>query len=121
MQVHDLGSLVEFDDKKFLPKVLMNRQGYRLVLLNLRAGQSVPEHATKEMVTIYVIQGHITVFENKSPYELCTGQVFFIEGGVPHALEAHEDSTLLVVAAGNSPAAATTTQFSVIQDAIKAD
>jgi uncharacterized protein (DUF2249 family) len=106
MQIHNLGELIEFDDKKFLPKVLMNRAGYRLVLLNLRAGQSIPEHATREMVTVYAIRGHITFFEDRSPYELRMGQVLLIDGGVPHALEAHDDSTLLVIAAGTSPSAA---------------
>jgi uncharacterized protein (DUF2249 family)/mannose-6-phosphate isomerase-like protein (cupin superfamily) len=102
MQIHKLRELVEFDDKRFSPRVLMNRPGYRLVQLNLRRGQGIPEHATKEMVTVYAISGHITFYEAQSPFELHAGEVLFIEGGVPHALEAHEDSTLLVVAAGNS-------------------
>jgi uncharacterized protein (DUF2249 family)/mannose-6-phosphate isomerase-like protein (cupin superfamily) len=102
MQIHKLRELAEFDDKRFSPRVLMNRPGYRLVLLNLRRGQGIPEHATKEMVTVYAISGHITFYEAQSPFELYAGEVLFIEGGVPHALEAHEDSTLLVVAAGNS-------------------
>lgn len=106
MQIHKLRELVEFDDKKFSPTVLMNRPGYRLVLLNLRRGQGIPEHATKEMVTVYAISGHITFYEAQSPFELRAGEVLFIEGGVPHGLEAHEDSTLLVVAAGNSIPAA---------------
>ncbi|MGC2160418.1 MAG: cupin domain-containing protein [Silvibacterium sp.] len=78
----------------------MNRPGYRQVSLNLRRGQSVPEHATKEMVTVYAIAGHITFYEAGAPFELHSGQVLFIEGGIPHSLEAHEGSTLLVVAAG---------------------
>ncbi|MGB6975357.1 MAG: DUF2249 domain-containing protein [Terracidiphilus sp.] len=102
MQLHNLYELVEFDNEKFFPKVLMNRPGYRLVLLNLRRGQIVPEHATKEMVTVYAITGHITFHEAGSPFELRSGQVLFIEGGIPHSLDAHEDSTLLVVAAGPS-------------------
>lgn len=106
MQIHKLCDMVEFDDRKFSPTVLMNRPGYRLVLLNLRRGQSIPEHATKEMVTVYAIAGHITFYEAQSPFELRAGEVLFIEGGVPHALEAHEDSTLLVVAAGGSVPAA---------------
>lgn len=106
MQIHKLHELVEFDDKKFSPKVLMNRPGYKLVLLNLRRGQSIPEHASKEMVTVYAISGHITFYEAKSPFTLRTGEALFIEGGVPHALEAHEDSTLLVMAAGSSVAVA---------------
>lgn len=102
MQIHNLSGSIEFDDKKPVPKVLTNRPGYRLVLLNLRSGQTVPEHATREMVTVYAIRGHVTFYEDKSPYEIRTGEVLWIEGGVPHALKAHEDSTLLVVAAGSS-------------------
>ena len=102
MQIHNVHELVSFDNEKFSPKVLMNRPGYRLVLLNLRRGQSVPEHATKDMVTVYAISGHITFSEAGSPFELRSGEVLFIEGGIPHSLQAHEDSTLLVVAAGPS-------------------
>lgn len=101
MQIHDLPGLIEFDEKKGVPKVLMNRPGYRRVLLNLRSGQAIPEHATREMVTVYAVRGHITFYEDKSPCDLREGQVLWIEGGVPHALKAHEDSTLLVVAAGS--------------------
>lgn len=100
MHIHNLRELVEFDDRKFLPKVLMNRPGYRLVLLNLRRGQVVPEHANKDVVTVYALSGHITFYENQTPYELHAGEVLFIDGGVPHHLEAHEDSSLMVVAAG---------------------
>lgn len=102
MHIHNLNELAEFDDKKFFPKVLMNRPGYRLVLLNLRRGQSVPEHSAKEMVTVYAITGHVTFYEEKTPFKLLAGNVLYIEGGVPHALEAHEDSTLLVIAAGST-------------------
>lgn len=102
MQIYKLRELAEFDGTKFSPKVLMNRPGYRLVLLSLRRGQGIPEHATKEMVTVYAISGHITFYETQTPFELRAGEVLFIEGGMAHALEAHEDSTLLVVAAGNS-------------------
>lgn len=106
MHIHNLHEMIEFDDKNFFPKVLMNRPGYRLVLLNLRSGQSVPEHATREMVTVYAIAGHITFYEGQSPFELRAGEVLFLDGGVPHKLIAHEDSTLLVVAAGSSVPAA---------------
>lgn len=98
----NLRELTEFDDAKFFPKVLMNRPGYRLVLLNMRSGQGIPEHATKEMVTVYAISGHITFYEDQVPFDLQAGEVLCIDGGVPHKLEAHEDSSLLVLAAGNS-------------------
>ncbi|MGC2161135.1 MAG: DUF2249 domain-containing protein [Silvibacterium sp.] len=98
----NLRELTEFDDAKFFPKVLMNRPGYRLVLLNMRSGQGIPEHATKEMVTVYAISGHITFYEDQVPFDLQADEVLCIDGGVPHKLEAHEDSSLLVLAAGNS-------------------
>jgi hypothetical protein len=44
MQKLNLNVLIEYDDKRFNPKVLMNEPGYRMVLLSMRAGQSVPEH-----------------------------------------------------------------------------
>ena len=102
MNKHNLSELIEYNDNKFLPKVLINRPGYRLVLLNMRFGQSIPEHATKETVTVYAISGHITFYENQVPINLQAGEVLCIDGGVPHRLEAHEDSSLLVIAAGDA-------------------
>jgi uncharacterized protein (DUF2249 family) len=105
MQKHNVQDLIEFNEMKFSSKTVISQPGYRLVLLNLRAGQSVPEHAAKEMVTIYAISGHITFYEKQVPADLRAGEVLWIDGGVPHRLEAHEDSSLLVVRAGNAPAA----------------
>ena len=47
MQKYKLDDLIEYDDTKFRPKVLINEPGYRMVLLSLRAGQSIPEHANQ--------------------------------------------------------------------------
>lgn len=96
--------LIEYDDAKFLPKVLVNRPDYRMVLLNLRKGQAVPEHANKSIVTVYAVTGHITFYDGATPVDLRAGEAIQIEGGVPHHLEAHEDSSLFVIAAGNAPA-----------------
>lgn len=97
MQKRNLNELIEFDDKKFRPKVLVNEPGYRMVLLSMRAAQSIPEHATPGMVTVYAIHGHITFYEGSSSCDLRTGEVLYIESGSPHRLEAHEDSALFVL------------------------
>lgn len=102
MRKHNVPELIEYDDKRFLPKVLMNEPGYRLVILNLRSGQQVPEHATNERVTIYALRGQVTFFEDKTPVDLRAGEVLCLDGGVPHSVLAHEDSSLLVIAAGSS-------------------
>lgn len=105
MPKFNVTELIEYDDARFLPKVLTNRQGYRLVLLNLRKGQSVPEHANKDIVTVYAVKGHITFYDGSTPVDLHAGEVVQIEANVPHHIESHEDSSLLVVAAGSAPAA----------------
>ncbi|MFZ0661684.1 MAG: DUF2249 domain-containing protein [Acidobacteriaceae bacterium] len=104
MPKFNIKELIEYDDNRFLPKVLTNRPGYRLVLLNLRKGQSVPEHANPDIVTVYAVTGHITFYDGATPIDLHTGEVAQIEGGVNHHLEAFEDSSLLVVAAGKTTA-----------------
>lgn len=104
MQKYDLNALVEYDDKKFHPKVLINEPGYRMVLLSMRAGQSIPEHANQGRVTVHAMRGHVTFFEGPAPHELHAGEVISIESGSPHRLESHEDSALLVLATGSAPA-----------------
>jgi uncharacterized protein (DUF2249 family)/quercetin dioxygenase-like cupin family protein len=100
MQKLNLNALIEYDDEKFNPKVLMEEPGYRMVLLRMRAGQLVPAHASKGMVTIHAILGHITLFAGPFPDELYAGQVICIESGVSHRIEAIEDSALLVLSTG---------------------
>jgi quercetin dioxygenase-like cupin family protein len=87
---------IEYEER-FSPKVLMNEPGYRLILLSLLAGQSIPEHASRGLVTVYVILGRITLFAGPFPDELYPGQVISIEGWVRHLIEAIEDSALFVL------------------------
>ena len=89
--------LVEYEEQRFSPKVLMNEPGYRMVLLSLRARQTIPEQASRGIVTLYVVLGHITLFAGPFPDELYAGQVTCIESGVRHRIEAFEDSALLVL------------------------
>jgi uncharacterized protein (DUF2249 family)/quercetin dioxygenase-like cupin family protein len=102
MQKLNLNVLIEYDDERFNPKVLMNEPGYRMVLLSMRAGQRIPEHASKGMVTMQAILGHITLYAGHFPDELYAGEIICIESGVPHRIEAIEDSALLVLSTGGS-------------------
>lgn len=100
MQKYKLSDLIEYDDKKFRPKVLINEPGYRMVLLSIRAGQSIPEHSNPGRVTVHAIHGHITFYVGTEVCELHAGEVISIESGSPHRLEAHEDSAVFVLATG---------------------
>jgi uncharacterized protein (DUF2249 family)/quercetin dioxygenase-like cupin family protein len=102
MQKHNLNVLIEYDDERFSPKVLMNEPGYRMVLLSMRAGQHIPEHSTQGMVTVHAIIGHVTIYAGSFPDELFAGEIICIESGLPHRIEALEDSALLVLSTGGT-------------------
>jgi uncharacterized protein (DUF2249 family)/quercetin dioxygenase-like cupin family protein len=102
MLKYRLNELIEFDDRRFNPKVLINDPDYRMVLLSMKASQSVPEHMTSGKVTIYALRGHVTFYEQDVPCELRSGEVISIAAGVKHHVDAHEDSALLVLATGSS-------------------
>lgn len=104
MQKQSIHDLIEYSDARFNPKVLANEPGYRMVLLCLRADQSVPEHSTPGKVTVYVVRGHVTFYEGNVPCDLRTAEAVTVEPGALHRVEAHEDSALLVLATG-APAA----------------
>lgn len=100
MQKYNLNELIEFDDNRPRPKVLANEHGRRIVLLCLRKGQAIPEHANQERVIVHAIRGHVTFYEGILPCELHAGEVVCLESGAKHHLEAHEDSVLFVLAVG---------------------
>jgi uncharacterized protein (DUF2249 family)/quercetin dioxygenase-like cupin family protein len=102
MLKYRLNDLIEFNDRRFNPKVLINDSDYRMVLLSMKANQSVPEHATSGKVAIYAIRGYVTFYEQGVPCELHSGEVVSIAAGVKHHVDAHEDSALLVLATGSA-------------------
>ena len=82
MQKLNLNELIEYDDERSNPKVLMNEPGYRMVLLSMRAGQRIPEHASKGTVTMQAIQGDITLYAGHFPGRtICRGNHLHRERG----------------------------------------
>jgi uncharacterized protein (DUF2249 family)/quercetin dioxygenase-like cupin family protein len=100
MQKYSLNDLVEFNNDRFNPAVLINEPDYRMILITMLAGQLILEHSAPSRVTIYAIRGHVSFFEGETPCELQTGEVVSIVAGAKHRVHAHEDSVLLVLATG---------------------
>src|ERR1043166_6194704 len=96
VQILDINKLIEFDDQKFNPKVLVNEPNMRMVLLCLRAGQNVPEHSTNGPVNVQAISGHVTFYDGPEPCEMSEGMLVRVEANHPHRVVAHQDSALLV-------------------------
>jgi quercetin dioxygenase-like cupin family protein len=96
VQILDINKLIEFDDRRFRRKVLVNERESRLVLLCLRAGQQVPEHSTTGPVNVLAFSGHVTFYDGAEPCEMSAGMLVRVEANHLHRVIAHQDSVLLV-------------------------
>ena len=67
----------------------------RVVLVSLRAGQSLPEHAANGLVTVYSVGGHVLFYEGAECCDMVPGTLIRL-GPACRTVEAKEDSRLLV-------------------------
>lgn len=67
-----------------------------LIRTVLHAGRRVPEHRVEGELTLQCIEGKLQVTAHGSDVTLLPGQLLFLAGGVPHAVEAIEDSSALL-------------------------
>jgi quercetin dioxygenase-like cupin family protein len=78
---------------------LMRQSGLAIVLTYLHAGGTLQEHAAPGAVTVQVLGGHIRARFDDEVLELSAGELLAFDAGVRHAVEAVEDSTLLLTLA----------------------
>lgn len=96
MELIKLLENVEFDENKPVLRTLLPGPGPRVMLLCLHGGQSLPEHAASDAITVQALSGWTTFYDGPAPFEMRGGTLIRLEAGGPHALKAHEDSVLLV-------------------------
>ncbi len=79
--------------------------GMRLVLLKLRGGSALEDHAAPGAMTIHVLAGAVRFIVGGAALEAPAGKVLLLEAGALHAVEAEADSILLLtIADGGRPA-----------------
>lgn len=86
-------------------KTLVRAPDLRLVLMILQRGAKIPEHHAGGSVSIQGLDGRVILTSPESSFELEPGHLLVLEHDVPHALEAAEDSAVLLTIAwrGHSP------------------
>ena len=62
----------------------------------LRAGKNMAQHQVSGEVTIQCVEGDITLHANNASQTLCAGDLVYLSGGVPHALHAISDASILL-------------------------
>lgn len=70
-----------------------------VTLLMLKPGAHLKEHTARKAVSVQVLHGRVRFSSGSTAHELGAGMLAMVQGTVPHAVEAIEESTLLVTAA----------------------
>ena len=96
MKELDINTFTDFSDQEVARRILMEDPVMRVVLVSLRAGQSLPEHAANGLVTVHSIGGRVLFYEGDECCDMVPGKLIRLAPSRPHRLEAKEDSRLLV-------------------------
>lgn len=83
---HNARTLAKYDD-------------VRIVLIALRANARMPEHKTEGRISVHVLAGHIQVKAAGRTFNLRPGGLLALDQGLPHDVEALEESALLLTIA----------------------
>lgn len=78
-------------------KTLVKHADLRIVLISLRAGQKLKEHAVDGAMSLQVLSGRIRFrIPGAESLELTAGSLLGLEAHAPHDVEAIEDTAMLL-------------------------
>jgi len=80
-------------------KTLVREPDFRVVLTAMRAGTHLAEHEANARVSIQTVEGHLRVRLADRVVDLPANHLLVLDRGVPHEVEAIEDSALLLTIA----------------------
>lgn len=98
MKVIDTPSYLEEMSKH--TKSVLEFEKTNVLNIQLKAGESIPEHKSDADVLIVVRKGKVTFTVEGETAELTTGKLMLLEPGELHDLLAQEDTDLLAVQIG---------------------
>jgi quercetin dioxygenase-like cupin family protein len=93
IDLHPLGSQLAASTST----ALLKTSQLELMRLVLPAGKSVPEHQVPGEMTIQCLEGTVELAAHGRTQQLQAGQMVYLAGGVPHALTALADCSLLAM------------------------
>jgi quercetin dioxygenase-like cupin family protein len=80
-------------------KTLAKYEDFRIVLTALKASARIPEHLAEGRISFQTLRGHIRVRARGRTFDLPTGRLLALDQGVPHDVEALEESAFLLTIA----------------------
>ena len=80
-------------------RTLIKYDDFRVVLTALQAKARIPEHKADGRISVHVLSGHIQLQASGRTFSLRPGGLLAIDQGVPHGVEALEESAFLLTIA----------------------
>ena len=84
-------------------RTLLKYDDFRVVLTALQAKARMPEHKTEGRISVHVLSGHIRLRAAGRTFSLRPGSLLALDQGVPHSVEALEESAFLITIAWPGP------------------
>lgn len=70
--------------------------GLRIGVIAMKSGSQWQEHKTESRIIVHVIEGHIRFLLKERACELRKGELLMLEPGIPHTVEALEETAFLL-------------------------
>ena len=77
-------------------RALVKTDSFEAIWVILQAGEDLPAHSVSGRFTLHCLEGRVAIELADESTELAAGQWVYFDGGIPHALRASEDSSLLL-------------------------
>jgi quercetin dioxygenase-like cupin family protein len=76
---------------------LVKHDAFEAVLMHLSPGETIPAHEVKGPIIVQCLEGAVNFPVAGEERLMRTGDWMYLPGGTPHAIEAAEQSRLLVI------------------------
>lgn len=80
-------------------KTLAKHDDFRIVLITLEAQARIPDHRAEGRISVHTVRGHIRMRALERTFDLPAGSLLVLDQGLPHDVEALEDSAVLITIA----------------------
>jgi quercetin dioxygenase-like cupin family protein len=81
-------------------RTIVREPDLRIVLVVMRAGSAIKEHKADDTTSVQALMGRMDLRLPDRVAALPAGALVVLERGLPHSVEAHEDSTFLLTLGG---------------------
>jgi quercetin dioxygenase-like cupin family protein len=80
-------------------RTLLKYDDLRVVLVALQVQARMPEHKTDGPISVHLLSGHVRLNASGRTFDLRPGSLLALDQGVPHGIEALEESAFLLTIA----------------------